>query len=481
MSNKISNFISKILFAILIFIMIAGVAVWGINDILVGSNNKEIATVGKYSISEMELDNVVQRQKFQLAQSGMTNLSEDINFIIRNNALVNLVSDRLMMNEFENLNLDLNGKDVLQADYISQPDFNKDQLQSVIRSMGGESNFLKKITKDKKIDLLQGAVTAILPVTDSAAQLQHNMENQTRDIIMVSASAAIVKPQENPKKEELEKFYNENKELFVTPEAREITYLQIDESAIKDKNADVDVIDQIHEISGEILDSLASGKSLEEIAKEYVISVNKIAPITQQGTNILGLAAGLPKVNNFLEAVFALQEGEVSDILESDNAKLYILARVDKINEKAYKNYDEVQGFVVKGWQAQYQAKQLVEIFSKLKTDLDSGKTTLEKFAEQYGISVEAKQALTRESKDFSKEFIDNVFAVEKGKYSEINRDNKNNLIITQVKNITLPNEASALELFKDKNKLEEEYSQEIMAQYLEYLKTKYSVKVKAK
>lgn len=481
MSNKISNFISKILLALLIVIMIAGVAVWGINDILIGSNNKEIATVGNYSVSEQELENVVQRQKFQLAQSGMTNLSDEINFIIRNNALVNLVSDRLMMNEFESLNLDLNGKDVLQVDYISQPDFNKDQLQSVIRSMGGEANFLRKITQDKKIDILQGAITAILPVTETAAQMEHSIKNQTRDIVMVSASPAIIKPLENPNKEDLEKFYKENKELFVTPESREISYLQIDESAVKDKSAEVDIIDQIHEISGEILDSLASGKSLEEIAKEYEIEVKKIPAITQQGRNTLGFEVNLPKVNNFLEASFALQEGEVSDILESDNAKLYVLARADKINEKAYKNYDEVKDFVVKGWQSQNQAKQLVDIFSKLKEELDSGKTTLEKFAQQYGISVETKNGLNRENTEFPKEFIENIFTTEKGKFSEINRDMKNNLIIAQVKNITLPQAASALELFKDKNKLEEDYSQEIMAQYLEYLKSKYNVKVKAK
>jgi hypothetical protein len=481
MSNKISNFISKILLAFLIVIMIAGVAVWGINDILIGSNDKDIATVGNYSISERELDNTVQNQKFQLAQSGLTNISDEISFIIRNNALVNLVSDRLMMNEFENLNLELNGKDVLKVDYISQPDFNKDQLQSVIRSMGGESNFLRKITQDKKIDILQGAITAILPVTDSAAQLQHKMENQTRDIMMVSASPAIMKSLANPSDEELQNFYNENKEIFAIPEAREISYIKIDESAIKDKASEIDVIEQIHDLSGEILDELASGKTLEEISKQYEIAINKTSAITDQGIAISGVKANLPKVNNFLEAAFSLGQDEVSDILESEDAKLYVLARVDKINEKTYKNLDEVKEFAVKGWQSQNQAKQLVDLFSNLKSDLDSGKTTLEKFAQQYGVEVTNLKSISRNSTDFPREFIENIFATEKGRFSEINRDTKNNLIIAQVTNISLPQQQSALELFKDKNKLEEEYSQEIMAQYLEYLKSKYNVKINSK
>ena len=116
MANKITNLISKLLLSVLILLMVAGVAVWGINDILIGSNNPTVAKVGNRGISETELQNSVSQTMRRISQSGFNNISDEFKTVIRNNALVNLVSEKLLLNEFDNLSILLPSKEVLKQD-----------------------------------------------------------------------------------------------------------------------------------------------------------------------------------------------------------------------------------------------------------------------------------------------------------------------------------------------------------------------------
>ncbi len=480
MASKISNFITKILLGLLLVIMIAGVAVWGINDILVGNNNKTVAKVGNSKVSEFELQNIVQNNKLRMVQSGLTNISEEFTAVLRNNALVNLIGDRLLQNEFAKLNLQLDGKEILKKDYLSQPDFNKESLGAYVRSQGGEEAFLKSIIKEKKIDILQGSLTAINPVSDVAVRGLFDFENQTKKIEYLELSPYIIKDVGTPGEDELQAFYESNKDNFLTPEYRSASYITIDKNSVKLSGGE-DIIEKLHTVSGEVLDKVAGGATLEEIAKEYDFTISQISSVDSEGkAKDSSKSVDLPKVKNFTVAIFATEQGEISDLLESDDGKTYAFVKVDNISEKRIKTIEEVKDLVIEGLKTKKKAEKLVELSKKLKEDLDLGKTSLQKFAAEYGTSVKQAEIKSR-SKTFSPELTKDIMSVKKGGYSNLGMGAGGELIIAKVIDVSKAESPSEMTLFEYRSKVQEQISQEIMAQYLDYLKGKYNVTVYSK
>ena len=464
---------------LLVLLMIAGVAVWGINDILIGSQNKTVAKVGNSKITAFELDNIVQNNKMQLMQSGMSSFSEELTTVLRNNALVNLVGDRLLQNELNNLNIQLDAKEVLKQDYLSQSDFSKDKLKAIAHSMGGEEAFLSKISKEKKIDFVQGSLTAQTPVSDGLVKGIYDFENQTRNIEYIEIGTENIADAANPSDKELQDFYEKNKDSFISPEYRGISYIILDKTLVKQGK---DVAEKLHDISNQILDKVAGGATLEEVAKEYGLSINKMNLMDTNGKLEDGSnAPAFPKVKDFLAAVFATEQGEISDLLESDNGDVYSFIRTDEIKEKRIKTLDEVKPLALVGLKTQLRAQKLVELAKKLKEDLDSNKTTLSDFAAKNGVTVKQKSDIGIKNRDFSNEFVTDIFNQKIGGYSNINRAANSKLIIAKVTGVNPGKPSEALGLFEYKTKIQEQISQELMAEYLDYLRQKYNVNVYSK
>jgi hypothetical protein len=214
-------------------------------------------------------------------------------------------------------------------------------------------------------------------------------------------------------------------------------------------------------------------QGLENTAtKEYDLKINNVSLINEVAPK------GLPAVNNFAEAVFATEEGEISDLLESDDAKTYALARVDSIKEKGYKEFDEVKDLVEVGFNAQKKAEQLVITAKNLKEDLDANKTTFAEFASKNGVQIKQKSGLTIKSNFVSPEFVKEIFNLKTGAYTNMSKNNEGAIVIAKATGVNQASSPAEMEMFSYKSKVQEQVSQEIMAQYLDYLKEKYSVNV---
>jgi len=480
MASKISNLFGKFLMATLIFLMIAGVAVWGIHDILSGSRYKKVASVGNENIMDYELEGAINQKKYQLAQSGMNTLSDEFKMIIKNNVLVNFIGDRLLKNEFENLNMQLDAKEILKTDYLSQATLTKENIANMIRAQGGEKNFLDKIVKEKKIDLLQGSITSITPILQNTIDNVYGFENQTRDIEYLELGIDIIKDAPQPTATDLQDFYDKRKNEFLTPEYRSFSYIVLDKSLVKNPADDNDLMQKLHDTANEILDKVAGGSSFEEVAKEYGLKIEQVKAVdnkltTKEGTKFSGK---LPDIKNFVEAVFATSDNQISDLLESDDGKKYALVKIDGVEEKRIKTLDEVKSAVADGWKTGAKAKKLLELAEALQKGLNDGKTTLKDFADKNHLQIKTKEGIKLKPEFISPDFTAEIFHTEKNKYTKLQTGLNNTLILAKIDKINIAAKPSDAAMFTYKSKVQEQVSQEIMTQYLDYLKGKYKVRI---
>ncbi len=474
----VAEILRRFMLGALVLLMTAGVAVWGINDILTGGNDKTVAKVGNNKIGEIELEETVQNNRQRLMQSGFTSIPEEMRAMLRNNALVNLISDRLLQNEFRKLNLQIDGKEVLKKDYLSSPDVDKARLQALIASYGGERIFLARIVNEKKIDIVQGSLTAITPVTDMAVNSAYGFDHQTRSIEYVQLEPSVVKDVAEPTEQELQEFYKTNSDAFLMPEFRDVSYITINEKMLENQSGDGDIATQLHNLTGEILDRVAGGETLEEIAADHSMQVKKAGPMNKNGMTPEAAQATIPSIEGFLAATFLTENQEVSDVLESADGKSYMLLRVDNVTEERIRPLDEVRGEVTSTWKEQQRYIKLNDLAKNAKKELDEGKTSLEKIAAATGTQIRSKNGIKPGSNIFSPELAKQVFTLRNGSTTDVIRAQDGSLIIARLTGIEKAGNAEAMKMFEYKSKVQEQYSQEIMAQYLDYLRNKYGVTV---
>jgi len=126
----------------------------------------------------------------------------------------------------------------------------------------------------------------------------------------------------DPTEEEILKFYNENKSKLVTAARVKISLIWIDEGSDGEKK------EQARQKADEALSLLNSGTDFAEVAKQYsedgtAQSSGEISEWVYQDHIPLELG----------KSIFALQEGQTSKAIESDNG-LYII----KVHEKNEQN-----------------------------------------------------------------------------------------------------------------------------------------------
>ena len=104
-------------------------------------------------------------------------------------------------------------------------------------------------------------------------------------------------------------------------------------------------------IIDEIEDRIGSGESLENIAKDQNVRINKVSSLKEDGS-YKSLSSNKYKEvvtsSDFVETVFSYNVGEVSQVIETDNG--FILAAITNIYDAHTKPLDEVRGEIEKIW-----------------------------------------------------------------------------------------------------------------------------------
>lgn len=161
-------------------------------------------------------------------------------------------------------------------------------------------------------------------------------------------------------------------------------------AAVEIKNIlkDERLYDEAYQVLNNMEDSLAAGKTLEDMAKEYNADLREV-----KGVALDNSSADSLQNQDVLDAAFNYAETETSRVIETDDA--LVVVRVNKIHEPYTKSLDDVRAEIQALWLENEKSALARELSADIMNSLESGEN-ISAVAERYGLKLYQSQPITR-------------------------------------------------------------------------------------
>ncbi|MBW4933575.1 SurA N-terminal domain-containing protein [Marinobacter sp. F4206] len=332
---------------IIIGLLIVSLSIWGMDAIIGGfSGEPEVATVNGEDITEREFLRLVQmesqRRLSRMETPDPSLLNEDQ---IRTDVLESLIQQEVLIQDAGNQGLALTDADIdalitQMPQFQVDGQFNRDRFVSTVRNMGmGVAEFREAMRKQYVVNQIRaGVVQSGVAADENVAQILR-IQNQTRDFRMLTVPDSAVAEQVEVTEEEVQAFYDENSSAFQQPDQVDAAYITLslgsladtidisddelrayyeeraDDLAREERRASHILIEDgegADDTMATIRERLAAGESFADLAREYSIDT-----VSAEEGGDLGYAGRGVYDEAFEEALFALEEGEVSAAVET--------------------------------------------------------------------------------------------------------------------------------------------------------------------
>ena len=189
------------------------------------------------------------------------------------------------------------------------------------------------------------------------------VKKEKREIIGVLLTPEQMKVSA-PTAEELKDYYEAYMEEFVVPEYRDVRLVFLKSDQFKND------YDKMYAFSRQLEDLLGAGKSLKEACDELKLNAGEVVVTDASGKDKQGQEVGAIKL--LLQEVFALSEGEATSLTDVEGG--FMVAGVEKITPRGYKDFKTVQGDVAKLWRSEQQKSALSQTAKTLLESVKTGK-----------------------------------------------------------------------------------------------------------
>ncbi|WP_286220062.1 SurA N-terminal domain-containing protein [Marinobacter apostichopi] len=408
---------------IIIGLLIVSLSIWGMDAIIGGfSGEPEVATVNGEDVTEREFLRLVQMES-QRRLSRMENpdpslLNEDQ---IRKDVLESLIQQRVLIQDADSQGLALTDADIdalitQMPQFQVEGQFNRDRFVSTVRNMGmGVAEFRETMRKQYVVNQIRaGIVQSGVAADENVSQLLR-IQNQTRDFRVVSVPESVVADQVEITEEDVQSFYDENSSAFKQPEQIDAAYITLslgalaefieisedelqgyyetraDDLAREERRAAHILIEDgenADQTMATVQQKLADGASFADLAKEYSIDT-----VSAEEGGDLGYAGRGVYNEAFEEALFALEEGEVSEPVETSFG--VHLIKLEDVRRSDVPALSEIEGQLRSELARERAEERFAEIRTKL-ADSAYAADDLAGPAEELGLEVREAKGITR-------------------------------------------------------------------------------------
>jgi peptidyl-prolyl cis-trans isomerase D len=418
MRKASSNWLGKIIMAVVMGVLIVSFGVWGIADIFKGFGQSTLAKVGGTEISTEQFRQIYTDKLQKLGrQFGRPLTSEQARaFGIDRQVLQQTLAEAALDEEARRMGLGQSDAEVMRSIY-NDPNFrglngqfDPARFQSLIRQFGYTEQ--RYLAEQRRVGLrrqIAGTISAGLeppkPLIDALIRFQ----NEQRSIEYIKLDAAQAGTIDSPSPETLAAYFDEHKTQFRAPEYRKIAFVAItpeeigkwtevsDEDARKvfEQQRDRLGTPEKREISQIVFPNaeealaargrLTSGTSFDDLAKERNLNLADVD---------LGLIAKSAILDPAVaEAAFSMPSGEVSQPVQGRFG--VALVKVGKIEPGTTPTYEGLAAQIKKDLATERARAKVAELHNKMEDERGGGAGVVEA-AQKLGIAPVTIEAVDR-------------------------------------------------------------------------------------
>lgn len=221
---------------LLLLVLIASFALWGVGDMVRGPSGIVVANVDGEPIFRYEIE-----ERLRMQQRSMPELTQEVmnSLPVRLQMLNMMVNQRLINIEAEALGLDFSdemlGKHIVQNKDLADETgrFNPENLKRLLRQNNiSEQIFLQNYESDIKVDMLLSAIRSATIAPDALAKLMYAIYGEKRKITLALHQPEDTEQIAQPAPEVLAAYYADQQERYRKPEYRRFSYIVFDRQDI---------------------------------------------------------------------------------------------------------------------------------------------------------------------------------------------------------------------------------------------------------
>ena len=404
-------------------------AFFGVESFRDGGAGVDVAKVGEIKISQQEFQQAVREQQDRLrGQLGELDPKVLDNPEFRQAILDDLIDQRLLFQEARKRHLFASDDAVRQAimaveAFQDNGQFSQQRYEALLSAQGmSPAGFEAQVRQDLALQQLAGTIgrSGIVSqrVMDKVLALQSEARHVQEFVLPVENYVAKVKLEDGAAK----KFYDENTEQFRTPDQAKVEYVVLtpESLAVEVSEAEIKAWYDGHKeryqqpeerrashilIAAEKLGKDKARQKAEEVLREVQAKPAAFAELARKHSDDPGSASqggdlgffgrGM-MVNPFEDATFALRDGEVSGIVESDFG--FHIIKLTGQHVAREKPLAEVRGEIERELKSSAVARKFAEAAESFSNMVYEQSDSLQPVAEQFKLKIQRSDWIGREA-----------------------------------------------------------------------------------
>nr|WP_321456971.1 SurA N-terminal domain-containing protein [uncultured Cohaesibacter sp.] len=413
MRSMASGFVAKILMLLLVL----SFAIWGIADVFGHFGKSAVATVGKTEIDArnfqtelmLEINSLSSRlgQRLTAAQTQA--------FGLPNQVLGRMINEATLNDLASNFNMGLSSEELAKGiaeepAFQTAGKFNRNQMALVLRNAGTSEDryVMNREQLEIRRQLAQG-LTGNTAISNVALKVFNDFSFEKRDVSYIALKEADLGEIEDPTEDQLNSFFEKNKVAFRAPEYRSFVMLKLEPGDIMDPSAvsDADAKTYYDSVSDRFIqpekrqmqqilfgskedaeaahEKIVNGASFEDIMAERNLTESDVDFGLLPKSEITDPAAA--------EAIYSLDEGAVSDVVEGQFG--FLLLRNAKTVPTQASPFEEVKDQLKAEIAGDRANGEVLDMFDKVE-DMRAAGSTLEEVSKNLKLPLRTVATITK-------------------------------------------------------------------------------------
>ena len=443
MRSTASSFFVKILIGLLI----ASFALWGIGDIFRSNTGNIVASVGDEEITAQEYYNRLNVLRTNMGEYFSPQMLKSLN--LYQLVLGDMVSGALVRQESDMMKLRV-GEDMLKSALADNDDFKNEKgafdrvlfNQYLKQIRQSEKTFLENFKGSLTYELLQKTMVPDNPVNPKLANIMNNIEQEQREILALIIDYVDESALPEVNESALRVFYEANKGQYIAPEYRTLHYITLDEEAVKqdittsenelrdlyfEKQSTL-TIPEKRDVTQLLYDNKAqaeSAYSLLRASQSMDMVINKFKPTNKNSTSLGTVTKNqLPTAQ---EVVFSTNKGDFTAPVKSEFG--WHIFYVNDIIEPKTPSFEamkpELEKELISARTEEYYAQALEQF-----EDVIASGASLQEVAITMGLKLQKTPSITQDGKavdntqafnsDKQQSLLEQGFKLSEGEMSDI-------------------------------------------------------------